>query len=171
MRIITIDLVKGGDLTCKSEVRYYIPSKPNACADTIITCYMWSQIEPTMAIVCACLTTLRPLLTGISFDFLSSLRWSSKRTASSSTANGKGRWSDPSLEPESDQGKKEARTGALAEHHRRDIELLGFEQVVNAGAQGDITIVESTESSRRGSSWLEDGTTVPSRAKSEESFV
>lgn len=60
---------------------------------------------------------------------------------------------------------------SLAERQKREIELLGFEQVVSAGTQGGIAIVESAESLRRGRSWLEDEISTPARAKSEESFV
>ena len=124
-----------------------------------------------MAIVCACLTTLRPLFTGISLDFFSSLRWTSRRAASSSSANRKGRWSEPNIELESDQRKEEERMGSLPERRKSGTGLLGFEQVVNAGTQGDIAFMETAESSKRGSSWLEDGTSITTRAKSEESFV
>lgn len=124
-----------------------------------------------MAIVCACLTTLRPLFTGISLEFLSSLRWTSRRTASSSSANRKERWSGPSLELESDPKKEEERMGSLPERRKRGTGLLEFQQVVNAGTQGAIAFTERAESSKRGSSWLEDGTSISAKAKSEESFV
>lgn len=124
-----------------------------------------------MAIVCACLTTLRPIFTGISLDFLSSLRWTSRRTASSSSANRKGRWSEPNFELESDQKKEEERIRSLPERRKSGTALSGFEQVINAGTQEGIAFMERAESSKRGGSWLEDGSSISARAKSEESFV
>ncbi|CAF9926230.1 MAG: hypothetical protein ALECFALPRED_003396 [Alectoria fallacina] len=151
MRIITIDLVKGGDLTY-----------------TIVTCYMWSQVEPTMAIVCACFTTLRPLFAGVDFNFLSALRWTSRRTASSSSAKSKGRRTDRREGLESDQKRQENRS---PERHKSDIELVQFEQVLDVGTQEAIRYAERAESSRRWNNWQEDGASTTVRARIEESFV
>lgn len=57
---------------------------PADCSvDSIITCYIWSQIEPTTAIVCACLTTYGPLFAGPNLDFLVTLgSWANRRSGS-----------------------------------------------------------------------------------------
>ena len=60
---------------------------------------------------------------------------------------------------------------SLPERRKSGTGLFGFEQVANAGTQGGIAFMERAESSKRGSSWLEDGTSISARAKSEESFV
>ncbi len=170
MRIITIDLVKGGDLTCKlSQVLSLY--KSNVCTDTIITCYMWSQVEPTMAIVCACLTTLRPLFTGIDLTFLSSLSWTTRRTASTSFAKSKRRWLDPKDDPRSKRREEEKRIRSLSEPRDDDIELLGFEQAVNAGTQGGITFMEKATSLKNEDSWLDDSISTTIRVRSEDAFV
>lgn len=47
--------------------------------------YIWSQVEPTTAIICACITTYRPLFRGLSLRPISNLSWfSAYRTRSSS---------------------------------------------------------------------------------------
>ena len=46
--------------------------------DTSITPYLWSQVEASMAIICACLTTYRPLLMVLDFKLLSNRGWSRK---------------------------------------------------------------------------------------------
>ena len=140
----------------------------NACKDTIVTCYMWSQVEPTMAIVCACFTTLRPLFAGVDFNFLSALRWTSRRTASSSSAKSKGRRTDRREGLESDQKRQENRS---PERHKSDIELVQFEQVLDVGTQEAIRYAERAESSRRWNNWQEDGASTTFRARIEESFV
>ena len=60
---------------------------------------------------------------------------------------------------------------SLPERRKSDTELLGFKQVTNAGTRGGIACMERAESSKRGSSWQEDGMSTSVRAKSEESFV
>ena len=127
MRIITIDLVEGGDLPCRLEVKAMISISNNA-ADTVITCYMWSQIEPTMAIVCGCLTTMGPLFTGFDLSFLSRLTWRGRGTFSSFARKSKGRPSDLT----DDRGKnptrkEEERTRPPDEGRRSDFLLSGLE--------------------------------------------
>ncbi|KAL2041866.1 hypothetical protein N7G274_005651 [Stereocaulon virgatum] len=61
MRILTIHIFQEADLTY-----------------SIITPYLWSQLEPTMAVICACLITYRPLIAGLDFKFLSSITPSRK---------------------------------------------------------------------------------------------
>lgn len=132
---------------------------------------MWSQVEPTMAIVCACLTTLRPLFTGIDLTFLSSLSWTTRRTASTSFAKSKRRWLDPKDDPRSKRREEEKRIRSLSEPRDDDIELLGFEQAVNAGTQGGITFMEKATSLKNEDSWLDDSISTTIRVRSEDAFV
>ena len=48
--------------------------------DTFVNTYIWSQIEPTTAIICACLTTCRPLFAAVKPGSLKSLTasWTSR---------------------------------------------------------------------------------------------
>ena len=132
---------------------------------------MWSQVEPTMAIVCACLTTLRPLFAGVDLNFLSSLNWTSRPTPSSSSAKSNRRRSDLKDDPGSHQGKEKKRIRWPSERLKSDMELAGFEQLVNVGVQGGISVTATIESSRTKYSWQEDGAPTAARVKSEESFV
>ena len=50
---------------------------------TAITPYMWSQIEPSAGIICACLTTYRPLFKGLSLRSITSFTWLSSRSRAS----------------------------------------------------------------------------------------
>ena len=52
--------------------------------DTVITPYIWSQIAPTTAIICASITPYRPLFRNLSFRPLSHISWF---TSSSSDEN------------------------------------------------------------------------------------
>lgn len=49
------------------------PSPTNPSPDTFVKTYIWSQIEPTTAIICACLTTCRPLFAAVKLGTLKSL--------------------------------------------------------------------------------------------------
>ena len=144
MRIITIDLVKGGDLPCRLGVKAMNDISNNAL-DTVITCYMWSQIEPTMAIVCACLTTMRPLFTGFDLSCLSSFTWRAKSTFSSFTANSKGRRSDFTDDQRKILTKEEERTGRQHKNHRSDCQLLGLEQLASPAIKESPVSLESQE--------------------------
>jgi hypothetical protein len=35
---------------------------------TLATAYTWSEVEPVLAIICACLVTYRPLFTNLNLD-------------------------------------------------------------------------------------------------------
>ncbi|KAL2050288.1 hypothetical protein ABVK25_009396 [Lepraria finkii] len=61
MRILTTHIFQEADLTY-----------------SIITPYLWSQLEPTMAVICACLITYRPLIAALDLRFLSSMAPSRK---------------------------------------------------------------------------------------------
>ena len=58
-----------------------------------------------------------------------------------------------------------------SERRRSDIELSGFEQVVNAGTQGGITFMERAASLKREDSWLENSSSASVRVRIESSFV
>ena len=125
-----------------------------------------------MAIVCACLTTLRPLFAGIGPNFHFSLPWTSRSTASSSSTKSRGRRSDPSGDPESDQEREEKRIRSLSERLKRETEVMGFDEVLYARAQEGIELKEMrAEGSRRWNSWHDDGTPTTGGVEGEESFV
>ena len=123
-----------------------------------------------MAIVCACLTTLPPLFAGLD-NFLPSLSWTSRRTASSSSAKNNGRRSDLGIDPESDQKIETKPMRWPSERGKSDMELSGFEQLANARIPGGISFLEEAESGRTEHSLQDDGGSTMARAKSEESFV
>lgn len=171
MRIITIDLVEGADLSYELKARCYLQF-PDVCVDTIIKSYMWSQIEPTLAIVCACLTTLRPLFAGVDLDFRSSLTRFSRYTASSSSTKSREQWSDLNVDPESDWEKEERRLRRLSERLKNGKEVTGFDEVLHARTLEGIGLAEMrAEGSRRWNSWHDDDISTTVRAEGEGSFV
>ena len=96
-----------------------------------------------MAIVCACLTTMRPLFIGFDPSFLSPLTWRGRSTFSSFTANSKGRRSDLTDDRGKDSKKEEERTRPLYESYKSDSQLLGLEQLASPGTQESVVSVES----------------------------
>lgn len=82
MRIVTINLAPTSDVPCKPSTRLSaFHLCPNNTIDNISTPYTWTQVESTMAVICACLITYRPLFTHLNLTFLSSLSWT-KRSSS-----------------------------------------------------------------------------------------
>ncbi|KAM0794903.1 hypothetical protein BDR22DRAFT_939785 [Usnea florida] len=155
MRIITINWVKGADLTY-----------------TAITCYMWSQVEPTMATVCACLTTLRPLFVGFNISFLSSFTWSGRPSPYSSSAKNKERrQSDLRYHGESDKIKDEKQMQWPSARGESDVELYDFDQMLRGEMGGAMSVAEKAESSKTKSSWQDEGGCATARANMEEYFV
>ena len=118
-----------------------------------------------MAIVCACLTTMRPLFTGFDLSFLSSLTWRGGSTFSSFTANSKGRRSDLTGDRKEDPRKEEERTRPPYESHRSDSQLLGLEQLAGPVTQESMVSVESQNMS------LEDDTSTSLRVERGISMV
>ena len=174
MRIITINWVKGADLTCQTQKPVFAKSltSANAGIDTAITCYMWSQIEPTMATVCACLTTLRPLFVGFNISFLSSLTWSGRPSPYSSSAKNKERRrSDLKYDGESDNIKKEKQMQWPSARRESEVELYNFDQMLKGEMGGAMTVTERAESSNTKSSWQDEGGCATTRANMEEYFV
>lgn len=96
-----------------------------------------------MAIVCACLTTMRPLFTGLNLSFLSLPTWKGRSTFSSFTVSGKGRRSDLINDRKQDSIKEEERTTPPYESHRSDSQLLRLEQLASPATQESMVSVES----------------------------
>ena len=170
MRIITINWVSGADLTCETQKSAFVKSlsSPNAGIDTTITCYMWSQIEPTMATVCACLTTLRPLFVGLNISFLSSFTWSGRPSPYSSKKER--RRSDMKYDGECDKTKDEQQMQWPA-RRESDVELYNFDQMLKGEMGGAVSVTERPESSKTKSSWQDEGGCATARADIEEYFV
>ena len=171
MRIITINWVSGADLTCETRQSAFVKmlTSANAGIDTAITCYMWSQIEPTMATVCACLTTLRPLFVGFNISFLSSFTWSGKPSPYSSKKER--RRSDLKYDGESDKTKNEKETQWPSARRESDVELYKFDQMLKGEMGGAMNVTEKAESSKTKSSWLDEAGCATARADMEEYFV
>ena len=99
MRIVTIGRLAEEDISCTNSLFLGShPSLPNLTStkgalyskkgfsDTLISEYIWSQIEPATAIVCACIVTYRPLFTTSLFESLASkIHTTTKRGQSNST--------------------------------------------------------------------------------------
>ena len=96
-----------------------------------------------MAIVCACLTTMRPLFTDFTLSFRSSLTWKGRSTFSSFTANSKGRRTDLTDDRRQNTIKEEERTTPPYETYRSGSQLLRLEQLASPGTQESIVSVES----------------------------
>ena len=134
MRIITIDLIKSTDITCKynawrrSRLLFF-----NLSLDSVITPYLWSQIEASMAIICACLTTYRPLLMVLDFKLLSNRSWSRR---SRSFPRMRGQSEDATTDSEGPM-KWPRLTNSASDKH-----LLRYEEVSGIATHGDIHIVE-----------------------------
>ncbi|KAL9064748.1 MAG: hypothetical protein Q9161_008677 [Pseudevernia consocians] len=115
MRIITVDLIKGADLPY-----------------SLTTPYMWSQLEATMAVVCACLTTYRPLFAGLHLKFLSTFsrgkRYSSRMNDNDTIID---------LTPTSRRSSRWSK-GRRPSDNR---ELLRFERMNNQGTKGGLHVV------------------------------
>lgn len=114
-----------------------------------------------MAIVGACLATLRPLFSGVDSHFLSSLSWTSRRITSSSSGKSGGWWLSRKDSSKSDQKKEKKRSELRPERHKSDAELVRSEQMENLGA----------ERLNRSDICLEDGSSTATRIKIEEAFV
>lgn len=116
MRIITVTLIKGADLTY-----------------SLTTPYMWSQLEPTMAVVCACLTTYRPLFAGMHLKFRNTFS-RGKRYSSGINDN------DTFMEVTPAHSRRSSRwsKGRRPSDNR---ELLRFERMNNQGTKGGLHVV------------------------------
>ena len=101
----------------------------NCSADSVITPYLWSQIEASMAIICACLTTYRPLLMVLDFNFLSNRSWKSFSGTRGQSEN---------ATTDSEGPMKWPRRAYSAS----DKELLRYEEVNGPAARGSLHIVE-----------------------------
>ena len=101
-------------------------------ADSLTTPYMWSQLEATMAVVCACLTTYRPLFAGLHLKFLSTFsrgkRYSSRMNDNDTIID---------LTPTSRRSSRWSK-GRRPSDNR---ELLRFERMNNQGTKGGLHVV------------------------------
>ena len=61
IRVIALNDLKGKDISCTPLYSACLLTGFNGKADTLATEYLWSQVEPGTAIICACLVTYRPL--------------------------------------------------------------------------------------------------------------
>lgn len=67
MRIVTLGSLKQTDLTCTSNHIHQVSRTAlTLYTDSGASTYMWSQIEPSAAILCACFVTYRPLFRDVS---------------------------------------------------------------------------------------------------------
>lgn len=101
-------------------------------ADSLTTPYMWSQLEPTMAVVCACLTTYRPLFAGLHLKFLSTFS-RGKRYASRENDND----TFIDLTPSSRRSSRWSKSRRPNDNR----ELLRFERMNNQGTKGGLHVV------------------------------
>lgn len=113
-----------------------------------------------MAIVCACLTTMRPLFAGINLSLLSSISWTGRTTASSSSTKSKGRCSDLIDDQGNRQEKEKRRTRLVFEHGESDIQFLAYRHEAEDRSKGG-TIVFVERTTGREDTQLEDDTSSP----------
>ena len=87
MRIVAIGILRKEDLTCNHAASNF-STQTDRLLDTLAREYTWSQIEPALAILCACLATLRPLFTNFNLNLSKySSRFSRSKSLSSSGAS------------------------------------------------------------------------------------
>ena len=82
MRIVCIGYISRDDLTRKSHFITLLLTLTFPALVTFAADYMWSQIEPAVAILCACIVTYRPLFNNLSFTKMTSLFSRSDHTTS-----------------------------------------------------------------------------------------
>ena len=103
-------------------------------ADSLTTPYMWSQLEPTMAVVCACLTTYRPLFAGLHLKFLNTF----SRSKRYPPMNENETFIDITLNSRRSSRWSKASKGRRPSGNR---ELLRFERMNNQGTKGGLHVV------------------------------
>ena len=80
IRIIALNDLKEKDVSCMSLYPACPLTNSYGKADSFTTEYLWSQIEPATAILCACMVTYRPLFKEVKGGFsrlFSTNSWSS----------------------------------------------------------------------------------------------
>lgn len=85
MRIFTVGILQKEDLTC-NHAASDSSTQTDKLQDSLTREYTWSQLEPAVAILCACLVTLRPLF--VNFD-LNISKYSSRFSRSKSMSSSK----------------------------------------------------------------------------------
>lgn len=93
---------------------------------------MWSQLEPTMAVVCACLTTYRPLFAGLHLKLMSTF---SRNKRYPEQMNDNDTFID--LTPNSRRSSRWSRMRRASDNK----ELLRFERMNNQGTKGGLHVV------------------------------
>lgn len=74
MRIVTLGQFKKIDIACKFPKSARPVKTTNAPSlDSFVTPYVFAQVEPSTAVLCACLVTYRPLFRDLNLSFLKSL--------------------------------------------------------------------------------------------------
>lgn len=86
MRIVTVGILQKEDLTCNHASSHSL-ARTDKLQDSLAKEYTWSQVEPALAILCACLVTLRPLFINLNLNIPKySTRFSRSKSLSSSKA-------------------------------------------------------------------------------------
>ena len=65
IRVTSIGVIQGGDDSCMCPCFRPNFSPSHRLTDSFLTTYLWSHVEPATAILCACITTYRPLVISI----------------------------------------------------------------------------------------------------------
>lgn len=73
MRLATLGDLRTQDLPCTNPGTDNARRLANSVADSVVNIYLWSQIEPACAVICACLPVYRPLFVGLNAKFFSGL--------------------------------------------------------------------------------------------------
>ena len=106
IRLLALRHLRENDISCMSLYPACPLTSSHGKADSFTTEYLWSQVEPATAILCACMVTYRPLFREVKVGFsrlFSTHSWSST--------------------PESDQG------GDLDSAENGQMELLSVKKV------------------------------------------
>lgn len=101
MRIVSIGDMKKEDVTgMATTVGSLCPTLAKSFSVTMAAEYLWTQVEPATAILCACIITYRPLFTNINID-LSNISGLFSKGSVESKGSRQGGWTD--LENDSNQ--------------------------------------------------------------------
>lgn len=84
MRLLTTNDLKSQDFPCNAVTfgTQTIEPRANVQPDKAVNLYMWSQIEPAAAFICACIPTYRPLFIGLNASLCSDLSHTRSRLSS-----------------------------------------------------------------------------------------
>lgn len=84
MRLLKTNDLKSQDFPCNAVTfgKHTIEPAANVQPDKAVNLYMWSQIEPATAFICACIPTYRPLFIGLNASLFSGLSYTRSRLSS-----------------------------------------------------------------------------------------